>query len=151
MHHFKTVNFSIFKITLVEEDSGVSRWSRTGEILKVKIFTVLKQCIPDKFRLQKFGVTKGFFKVKVLSDFDFGQFLRNWSQHHLVGKLLQVQKLPGDYQYVSLVCKTHSNSQEDFFDSFSFWNEQWAKWLLTETAHILVVFFQLLMKFPLIF
>ena len=62
MHHFKTVNFSIFKITLVREDSRVSRLSQTGAILKVKIFTVLKQCIRYKFCLQKLGVTKGFLK-----------------------------------------------------------------------------------------
>ena len=30
-----------------------------------------------KFRLQKLGVTKGFFKVKVLPDFDFGYFWGN--------------------------------------------------------------------------
>ena len=47
---------------------------------------------------------KRFFKVKVLSDFDFGQVLRNLLQRHLVGK--QVQNSPGHYQYVSLVCET---------------------------------------------
>ena len=30
-----------------------------------------------------------FFKVKVLSDFDFGDFWKNWSQPHLVAKQLQ--------------------------------------------------------------
>ena len=92
--------------------------SWTCSIMKVKKFTVLKWCIWDKFRLQKLGVTKGFFKVKVLSDFDFGHFLRNWLQRHLVGKVLQVQNSSGHYQYVSLVCKTYSKSQEELFDSF---------------------------------
>ena len=61
---------------------------------------------------------KSFFKVKVLSDFDFGHFLRNWLQRHLVGKVLQVQNSSGHYQYVSLVCNTYSKSQEELFDSF---------------------------------
>ena len=92
--------------------------SQIRVILKVREFTISKWWIRDKFRLQKLGITKGFLKVKVLSDFDFGQFLRNWSQRHLVGKLLKVQKSPRYYQYVSLVCKIHSNSQEDFVNSF---------------------------------
>ena len=41
-------------------------------------------------------------------------------QRHLVGKVLQVQNSFGHYQYISLVCKTHSKSQEAFFESFFF-------------------------------
>ena len=44
-----------------------------------KKFINPKRCIREKFHLQKAGVTKVFFLVKVESDFDFG---------HLVGKLL---------------------------------------------------------------
>ena len=77
MDRFKTVNIFTFKIALVRDDLLTLESSRTRVILKIEKFTVLKWCIRDKFRLQKLGVTKGFFKVKVLSDFDFGQFLRN--------------------------------------------------------------------------
>ena len=94
------------------------RSSRTRAILNVHIFTVLKKCIQDKFCMQKLMVTKGFFKVEVLSDFDFGQFWRNWLQRHLVGKVLQVQNSFGHYQYVSLVCETHLKFQENLFDIF---------------------------------
>ena len=34
-----------------------------------------KWCIAEKFRPQKLGVTKGFFILKVVSDFDFDHFL----------------------------------------------------------------------------
>ena len=34
-----------------------------------------KWCIVEKFRPQKLGVTKGFFILKVVSDFDFDHFL----------------------------------------------------------------------------
>ena len=36
-----------------------------------------KWCIAEKFRPQKLGVTKGFFILKVVSDFDFDHFLEN--------------------------------------------------------------------------
>ena len=87
-------------------------------ILKVKELTISKRWIRDKFRLQKLGVMKGFFKVKVLSNFDFGAFWRYWLQRHLVGKVLWVRNSPGHYQYVSLVCKTYSKSQEDCLTVF---------------------------------
>ena len=70
-------------------ESRTQYWLWTRAILKVKKFTVLKWCIGDKFCLQKLGVTKGFFKVKVLSDFDFGDFWKNWLQRHQVAKQLQ--------------------------------------------------------------
>ena len=34
-----------------------------------------KWCIAEKFRPQKLGVSKGFFILKVVSDFDFDHFL----------------------------------------------------------------------------
>ena len=34
-----------------------------------------KWCIAEKFRPQKLGVTKGFFILKVVSNFDFDHFL----------------------------------------------------------------------------
>ena len=46
----------------------------TRVILEIEKFTVLKWCIGDKFCLQKLKVTKGILIVKVLSDFDFGNF-----------------------------------------------------------------------------
>ena len=87
--------------------SRIRYWSWTRAILKVKKFTVLKRCIQDKFRLQKLGVMKGFFKVKVLSNFDFGDFWKNWSQCHLVAK--QLQKIfdlwsTQKYSKVSKIC-----------------------------------------------
>ena len=54
----------------------------------------------------------------MLSDFDFRDFWRNRLQCHLVGKVLLGQNLSRHYQYVSLVCKTYSKSQEDLFGSF---------------------------------
>ena len=36
-----------------------------------------KWCFAEKFRPQKLGVTKGFFILKVVSDFDFDHFLEN--------------------------------------------------------------------------
>ena len=40
------------------------------------IFVLIEVCQPGGAAI-KLGVTKGFFKVKVLFDFDCGQFLRN--------------------------------------------------------------------------
>ena len=115
----RSENFiSNFQIDYVLRPILSLRLSQTRVILKVKEFTISKRRIRDKFHLQKLGVTKDFFKVKVLSDFDFGDFWRNWLQRHLVGKVLYVQNSPVHYQYVSLVCKTHSKSQEELFDSF---------------------------------
>ena len=68
--------------------------------------------------MQKLGLTKVVFKGKVLSDFDFGDFWRNWLQSHLVGKVLKLLNSPRHYQYLSLVCKTHSKSQEELSDTF---------------------------------
>ena len=80
--HLRAYDNKILDLSTVEI---VNTAKRTGAQVKgpiplptkIEKFTVLKWCIRDKFRLQKLGVTKGFFKVKVLSDFDFGQFLRN--------------------------------------------------------------------------
>ena len=48
-----------------------------------KKFITPKRFIREKFRLQKVGVTEVFLWVKVVSDFDFGHFLKKWSQRHL--------------------------------------------------------------------
>ena len=42
-----------------------------------KKFISPKWCNREKFRLQKVGVTEVFFRVKVVSNFDFGHFLEN--------------------------------------------------------------------------
>ena len=44
-------------------------------ILGDKKIQTQKWCIAEKFRPQKLGVTKGFFILKVVSDFDFDHFL----------------------------------------------------------------------------
>ena len=48
-----------------------------------------KWCIREKFRQQKLGVTKGFFRVNFFSIFDFGHCLEKWLQRHLEAKQFQ--------------------------------------------------------------
>ena len=43
-----------------------------------KKFIFSKWCIWEQFRPQTLGVTKGFFILKVVSDFDFDHFLEKW-------------------------------------------------------------------------
>ena len=74
MHCFKTANISTFKIALVQDDLLTLESSQTKVLLKIEKFTFSIWCIGDKLHLHKLGVTKGLFKVKVLSDFDLGQF-----------------------------------------------------------------------------
>ena len=71
-HHFGA--FSVF-------------YTNYSSIFGDKKIQTQKWCIIEKFRPQKLGVTKGFFILKVVSDFDFDHFLEKWSQRHLVGVL----------------------------------------------------------------
>ena len=71
-HHFGA--FSVF-------------YTKYSSIFGDKKIQTQKWCIVEKFRPQKLGVTKGFFILKVVSDFDFDHFLEKWSQRHLVGVL----------------------------------------------------------------
>ena len=71
-HHFGA--FSVF-------------YTKYSSIFGDKKIQTQKWCIVEKFRPQKVGVTKGFFILKVVSDFDFDHFLEKWSQRHLVGVL----------------------------------------------------------------
>ena len=57
-------SFNVFYILVIQTDNAQV------------IFVLIEFCQPGGAAI-KLGVTKGFFKVKVLSDFDFGQFLRN--------------------------------------------------------------------------
>ena len=85
-----------------------------------------KWCIAEKFRPQKLGVTKGFFILKVVSDFDFDHFLEKWLQRHLVPVLSGQKFSSGLFQYGSIVSKTCSKSQGKLIDSFfSRSNEEW--------------------------
>ena len=91
--------------------------------IEFEIFTIrnFKTVNPRQLLLAEVRGIKSFFKVKVLSNFDFGYFWKNLLQCHLVGKVLWVQNSSGHYQYVSLALwKTYSKSQEEFFDSFFF-------------------------------
>ena len=71
-HHFGA--FSVF-------------YTKYSSIFGDKKIQTQKWCIVEKFWPQKLGVTKGFFILKVVSDFDFDHFLEKWSQRHLVGVL----------------------------------------------------------------
>ena len=62
-------------------------YTKYSSIFGDKKIQTQKWCIVEKFRPQKLGVTKGFFILKVVSDFDFDHFLEKWSQRHLVGVL----------------------------------------------------------------
>ena len=63
-----------------------------------KKFISPKRFIREKFGLQKVGVTEVFLLVKVVSDFDFGHFLENWLQRHLVGNVLWTNQSSGHNQ-----------------------------------------------------
>ena len=69
----------IFKHLFAKTHFGVFSVFHTKYIviLEDKKFQTQKWWIREKFRHQKLGVTKGFFKVKTLSDFDFRYFWRN--------------------------------------------------------------------------
>ena len=66
-HFFAKTNFGAFSVF----------HTKYTVILEDKKFQTQKWWIREKFRHQKLGVTKGFFKVKLLSNFDFGDFWRN--------------------------------------------------------------------------
>ena len=66
-HFFPKTHFGAFSVF----------HTKCGVIFEDKKIQTQKWCIREKFRHQKLGVTKGFFKVEVLSDFDFGDFWRN--------------------------------------------------------------------------
>ena len=68
------------------------------KVRKEKKFISPILCIQEKFRLQKVGVTKVFFIVKVVSDFDFGHFLEKISQRHLETKVLGTKFWSGNNQ-----------------------------------------------------
>ena len=56
-------------------------------IFRDKKIQTQKWCIAEKFQPQKFGETKGFFILKVVTYFDFDHFLEKWVQRHLVAVL----------------------------------------------------------------
>ena len=87
-------------------------------ILEDKKFQTQKWWIWEKFRHQKLGVTKGFFKVKVVSKFDFGNFLTKWLQRHLVTLHWMTNFWRGSCQYMYLISKVGSKSQGDFVSKF---------------------------------
>ena len=76
-HFFDKTHFGAFSVF----------YTNYSSIFGDKKIQTQKWCIVEKFRPQKLGVTKGFFILKVVSDFDFDHFLEKWSQRHLVGVL----------------------------------------------------------------
>ena len=64
-HFFPKTHFGAFSVF----------HTKCGVIFEDKKIQTQKWCIREKFRHQKLGVTKGFFILKVVSDFDFDHFL----------------------------------------------------------------------------
>ena len=65
-HFFDKPHFEAFSVFF---------YTKYSVILGGKKIQTQKWCIAEKFRPQKLGVTKGFFILKVVSDFDFDHFL----------------------------------------------------------------------------
>ena len=70
---------------------------------KSKIIHNFKTVNPRQILLAEVSGKKGFFKVKVLSDFYFRDFWKTLSQHHLETKLLWTKFCLGDNQFISIV------------------------------------------------
>ena len=80
-------------------------------------------------QLQKLWVTQGFFIVKVLSKFDFGQFLEKRLQRHLVTLHWIKNFRCGTNQYMLLVSKIGSKSVEEFVSRFCYVQISGEQWL----------------------
>ena len=80
-HFFDKTHFGAFSVF----------YTNYSSIFGDKKIQTQKWCIVEKFRPQKLGVTKGFFILKVVSDFDFDHFMEKWLQRHLV-RVLSGQK-----------------------------------------------------------
>ena len=77
MHCIETLNSLPSKVVTTFSDH-----IKSAQLSKQKDSLLFR----DKFYLQKLGEMRSFFKVKVLSDFHFGDFWRKWLQRHLIGK-----------------------------------------------------------------
>ena len=69
---------------------------------EIKIIHNFKMVNLRKNLLAEVRSNKRFFKVKVLSDFEFGDFWKNCSQCHLQAKLLCTKFCLGDNQFMSI-------------------------------------------------
>ena len=68
-HFFDKTHFRAFSVF----------YTNYSSIFGDKKIQTQKWCIVEKFRPQKLGVTKGFFILKVVSNFDFDHFLEKKS------------------------------------------------------------------------
>ena len=111
MHHFWVWNFFCLqelpnnwyeKQKMLQNDIFFKIWSRIKRRVIHRLvlgsFWHQKWCIAEKFQPKKLGVTKGFFILKVVSDFVFDHFLEQLLQRHLVGVLSEQKFSSGPTQ-----------------------------------------------------
>ena len=123
MHCFITVN-----IFTLKNCSGLRQSAHSGILSNQSNFENwkihrLKMVHLRQILLAEVRGNKRFFKVKVLSKFNFGDFGRNWLQRHLETQLLWTKFCLWDYQFMSIVWKMSSKSNEQSF--FSFFPLKW--------------------------
>ena len=111
-HHFGA--FSVF-------------YTKYSSIFGDKKIQTQKWCIVEKFRPQKLGVTKGFFILKVVSDFDFDHFLEKWSQHHLWPNISKTIQPCGQLSNVHRYQKHIRLVQQVFLESLTCSSQQWMR------------------------
>ena len=122
--------FLFSKLLWFETISNLNSVSNRNNFESKKIHS-LKTVHPKQILIAEVRGNERFFKVKVLSDFEFGHFWENWSQRHLETKLLWTKFCLGDNHFMSIVWKMSLNSHEELFYSFFLlkWGVIYDPWL----------------------